>query len=868
MTMWKAPAAIALSWTIYLAGASAGEIAFSAKPQVQKAGDKVTINFTVAAPTDVEVAVLNAKGEVVRHLAAGVLGAKNAPPEPLQAALAQELVWDGQDDFGKAAAGGPFKVRVRAGMDVKFGRLIGADPYNFGAIDSMATDEDGNIFIMGCQEEQNQMNMTLRVFDPNGRYLREIMPFPANLPPDAMKDVARWDAERKTFSPRNLRSLNPDFYGQPGGYWGNPSLQIISANTKTGLLLTDGGSKLFRLSCDGTVPGSTFAQGGLWGKKALSNTGHGPSFFAFSPDGKYLYLSGPFSATDAYGHVAEADSPPGQVYRMEFGKGTMEPFAKLPTIGKFENQGWTSAHIVAPTHYGSPHGPIHGIAVDKDGNVLIADQDNQRVAVFSSDGKELGKIDAPFPHLLAIHPRTGEVYVLTLEIKGYGQFKKSLLKYSSWKEGKQLAAFDLGTDRFTEPSIALSAGPQTTMVWISGVQNGPLAVADKGATMEPTKTQFAANSNLPRDWERIAVDPQRDEVYVSNGCNLMWRFDGRTGEGGPLKKDGKDYHVLDLAVGYDGLLYVQASSDTYSGPCVRLTRDLEPAPYEGSGSNVIANYVYGRAGNGFCVRGLGAGAQGQVYEPMMYKWAVYAIAGFGPDGKPMNGKYLKGQIWDADKKGLTKSPGLDSAVFGPVPQATGNIRVDLAGDVYVAMLYRPKDAPVAKGFEKDQGYRVTVGTVVRFSPEGGGMKDAEGAPIATSLDGVKQVYCGLAPFSSATEGFGGNSCCVCRTPRFDLDSYGRLLMPNCMTNSVTILDNAGNKVLEFGKYGNFDSLYMNPNTDAGKQKKPTVAVPEIPMAWPTCAGFSENSIYVLDTYARRVIRLDKTFAVEATCQMK
>ena len=55
--------------------------------------------------------LFDAGGAIVRHLAAGVLG-ENAP-EPLKASsLEQTLVWDGKDDDGLPAAGGPFTVRV------------------------------------------------------------------------------------------------------------------------------------------------------------------------------------------------------------------------------------------------------------------------------------------------------------------------------------------------------------------------------------------------------------------------------------------------------------------------------------------------------------------------------------------------------------------------------------------------------------------------------------------------------------------------------------------------------------------------------------------------------------------------------------
>ena len=110
--------------------------------------------------------------------------------------------------------------------------------------------------------------------------------------------------------------------------------------------------------------------------------------------------------------------------------------------------------------------------------------------------------------------------------------------------------------------------------------------------------------------------------------------------------------------------------------------------------------------------------------------------------------------------------------------------------------------------------------------------------------------------------------CVCRVPRFDLDRYGRVILPNAMTCSVLLYDNAGNIILEFGKYGNFDSLYVNPNTKAGKAGKPTVAVPDIPLAWPTCAGFTEKAFYVLDTYSRRAVRAEPTYAAKAILKVK
>ena len=121
------------------------DIAFVQAPAVGKKGDRAVVTFALSKNADVEVAVLNVSGDVVRHLAAGVLGGKNPPPAPLQTGLSQSLDWDGNDDFGKPAAGAPFAVRVRAGLSVTLGRFVGEDPYTFGSINAIATDQEGRV---------------------------------------------------------------------------------------------------------------------------------------------------------------------------------------------------------------------------------------------------------------------------------------------------------------------------------------------------------------------------------------------------------------------------------------------------------------------------------------------------------------------------------------------------------------------------------------------------------------------------------------------------------------------------------------------------------------------------------------------------
>ena len=217
--------------------------------------------------------------------------------------------------------------------------------------------------------------------------------------------------------------------------------------------------------------------------------------------------------------------------------------------------------------------------------------------------------------------------------------------------------------------------------------------------------------------------------------------------------------------------------------------------------------------------------------------------------------------------------------MGPGTKASSR-KLTFRNENYVGMLLVPKGFTPPAGFEKDPAYANWTGSIVKFPPSGGTVLGAVKEDDQAAADGPRTscqkgltvvgataVYPGLAPFSGG--GFGGNSsCCVCRVPRFHVDRYGRIVYTNVATYTVTLIDNAGNKVLDFGAYGNFDSQYVNPNTEAGKAGKPAVAVPEFPLAWPAGAGMSDKHIYVIDTYNKRVLRADKIWKCEETCEIK
>lgn len=106
------------------ASASAETPVFASKPSAVAEGKGVRIKFAAAAACDAEVTVLDARGAEVCHLAAGLLGGKKAA-HPLEAdKLAQSLLWDRRDDWGRPVEGNAFKVRVRLGLKADGARPI------------------------------------------------------------------------------------------------------------------------------------------------------------------------------------------------------------------------------------------------------------------------------------------------------------------------------------------------------------------------------------------------------------------------------------------------------------------------------------------------------------------------------------------------------------------------------------------------------------------------------------------------------------------------------------------------------------------------------------------------------------------------
>jgi hypothetical protein len=860
----------------FLSSAFAEDPKFMVKPTIVKSGDKFKIDFSLNVSTDVEVAILNSEGKIVRHLAAGVVGGEKIAPEPLKAGLVQSLEWDKKDDLRKPLIGDNFKVRVRIGTGAKFGRFIGGDPYTFGQIDSVASDEDGDLYMTAYRGELGQDSLTLKSFNSNGVYQRTLIPFSADLKPEAVPaSIATWDATKNGFHPVNRYSVCPVIYPLNG------TVNIIGVSKKGGIILT-AGANVFKMDIDG---GKLNGPLPMWSAAAgLKNPNWNTPQLAVSPDGRYIYYSNVAGTQYKPNKFSDTDAnwPQGRIYRQDTTKVGSDP----EKFYDLELPDWEKEKYWLPDAW-KKRTAAYGIATDKQGNVFICDLVNQSIIEVNAEGKKISATKVPWPEKLCVDSKTGNMYVITREAGPCdGDVKKNLVKITGrGSTAKLTAPLSVWTVNSEMQQTVMCANVNGKSVLWLACGKFFLCLEDKGETFRKVDSGFKPNLESQMDFNRLTVDIETETLYGTDGCNRIWKYDGNTGVGAILKKNGQEFNAVDVATSYDGFLYFRTGKQ-WSGPLERFTKELEPAPFA-TGSNILTNHIFSRYGHGYCEKGLGVGPNGECYISFMYGWNKYFIAGFGGDGLPMsNTKYLKGKApgkgEGQDKKdSLSLYPmGLNGALIGPIPAASGGVRTDLKGNIYVGMRLVPKSYVPPTGFEKDNAYLIWTGSIVKFPPTGGtvlgAVKEddeptAEGSKTECSFNmtvvGGTNFYPGIAPFSG--DGFGGpGSCCVCRAPRFDVDRYGRLAFSNAVTNSAKLVDNSGNLIIEFGQYGNFDSQFINIETEIGKSGKPTVAKPEIPLAWPSGVGISDKSIYINDVYNRRLVRVDMTWKAEEILELK
>ena len=367
------------------------------------------------------------------------------------------------------------------------------------------------------------------------------------------------------------------------------------------------------------------------------------------------------------------------------------------------------------------------------------------------------------------------------------------------------------------------------MLWVLAPGQNPsgqglLRVEDRGDKLVLTKDAFDRDHDAPGFVGNLAVDREADLVYVTDTREKVYRYDGRSGRGGAVKLSASL-----LAVGPGGKIVRVAG---WRSPLACYTRGLKPSPVTADGKHSFGSFR-GRAGRGCSLGGLAIDRLGWVWT--LQENNGMFVGAFRPDGTPA------------------------PPVVTGLDIHASCVRLDAAGNIYIGYLDLPKGHKPPKGFEQDTAYRRATGSVLKFSPRGGrklklapGKKPPDGTVMG--FEGVETVYPGLAPMSR----WRCAGSCVCTKPRFDIDGFGRLIVPNAITFSVAVLDNAGNRIARFGHYGNFDA--QGPGS--------AEPAPAIPLGWPTNTAAAGDHVYIADVLNHRIVRVDLDFAVTKTVTVK
>ncbi len=874
--LWKV---VAVALAASAAGplpAGGAEPGFAARPTAKRQGDAVAISFEVKAPCGAAVAVIGRDGRVVRHLAAGLLGA-NAPAPFRKGSLRQTLTWDGKDDDGKPL--GPdfsgYSVRVGLGLAARFERVIGWSGQRIDAPRAMACGPDGTLYVVHGEAFYGHRRTTLiTAFDRDGRYLRQVYPGPGDLPPQKRPGWPWIKLPDGAEVPVIHHVLSRSVY--PGAYFGthehgHPAVTSdgrlvivcgVRHTIRSTIKFTDvrGGRRLLVLGTDGSVPGNFL--GPVLAGEAVGGTG----FVAVSPDGRTAYVAG-------LGGNIWARRTPDTIHHAVYRAG-------LDGSGKAE------VFLGRPGKPGSGRTGLNdpgALATDAKGNLYVSDRGNKRIAAFKPDGSFLGEIPTEPAEEIAVSRKTGAVYA---------RIGDRLVKFGGLTDPTRQAERPfpkVGRERGRTYCMALDDSGERAALYLSACQwvlHKLEKVVDRGRTFESLGDPIAARAHKADPGLRFVMNVMVAGRKLITATPSFPRasadsaaYDALTGKYlGPFRpKDasgkGEKRNALmfcggEMTAGKDGRLYVQTGGFMWPekgtanpGSIRRYDGEGKALPFPAVGKHYIARWYHGhhRPGGMFATRG------GQLY--------VAAFPGYRGRDQKQRGMH----VLHIGPDGAVKN---DSLV-GVAGATVGGLAVDPSGSVYVGVQVWPKGGRVPPWFAgrlpKDSryGHPGTAyrqhGSIVKFPPAGGriepdpsgryvghaggyaGRKEwARGVVVA--LKGAEWIRrAGYIAINSPNE-----VGCQCENTRFDVDDYGRLFVPEPFRFRVTVLDSAGNELAHFGGYGNMDNR-------GPKSQRPE---PAIPFGWPIGVEVSGERIFVADLNNRRIVAATVAPAAAETCAIK
>ncbi|MCK6470542.1 MAG: hypothetical protein L6R28_02240 [Planctomycetes bacterium] len=896
---------------------------FVQKPAVAREGDAVTIRFETKGYCDVTVAIEEAGGRIVRHLASGVLG-NNAPAPFAKDAKAQTLVWDGKDDAGIYVDNkDAISVRVSLGLVPRLERSLFWSPHKR-LTGGKAIDADALRFAPapeGVYVSDGTGVDSVRLMDHDGNYVRQIYPFPSAgldrveglprvaLPQDGKEHPLGFGMMHATLLDAGSSADKEGKYG-----FAAQALAVHGDNVAVAF------RKLNRLSASGgaaKLAGAELARVVKISKEDMWSSGKDtlacPRSAAFSPDGKTLYLGG-YGWTGILGRAHEwlngiakidyaADAPP------ELFAGSMKQGDYGSSEGQFK---WAVS-----------------IAVDAKGRVYAADHLNSRIQVFAPEGKFLKAIPVERPAFVGVHHKTGEIYALSWR---YGSDDPNLsprvpkpiyTRFGPLEDPKVRMAIPLkilkgynnGTSSRMEGGgmefvAALDSYVEPPVLWLTpGKGEAPLLLVEKDGALA-VKRDFAAD--IRRDVvraeppiiqrQRLYVNPADGKLYVGEAdSGVMKSFkqlvelDPETNKAKPIDLP---FDAEDMCIGLDGLFH--------------LRTDLVVARYQPKTWREVP-WDYGEecASVGF---GAGDGKRASLMSGLVLP-ATGRMAWWHMGGMAVS---PRGHLVVTCCNPATFSkPGSTTA---PAGTPEGDAKRGFQG-IVAAQKYKPRLYPgravgwethlwdkygklvaedATQGMDFSDGVNIDNEDNLYFLSNKNRSVDGKPYPVGTAgtliklragkAKGINFTAAVPVPAEKAAtpdrpadfagggwaEGvewmYGGvglnNMACICWNARPALDLYARSFAPEINHRSVAVLDTAGNLILRVGRYGNIDDgVPLVP--EGGPAKPRALGGDEVALVFPAyLATHSDRRLFIADAGNSRIASVKLAYHTEETIKLR
>ncbi|MBL8025299.1 MAG: T9SS type A sorting domain-containing protein [Fibrobacteres bacterium] len=829
---------------IFCIGVLKASPAFVSGPTQTVKGDSVIIDFETNEATDVEVAVLDSTGRIIRHLAAGKLG--NRAPSPFSSnSLKQRVSWDKKDDFGRIFNGSN-DIRVGLGLTASFDRIYAPDTltHSNAITVGLTVGNDGTLYILSRRYDIRG-GMRLIAFDRNGNYLKTLHPYSGNLSENQVQGFGRIKLSDGSYIPKIYQpahaTLWPEFhFSYRQGMAITPDGRLVMSNSRSSGAWYGIQSDLNRLlivNNDGSCSGDS-----LFASKFPIN----PFQIALSPDGKHAYV---------------ASGSGKAVYKAPLSYSTsMAPIF----YGVANVSGSDSLHF----------GKATGVAVDASGRVYMSDSANKRIIIADSNSNFLKSITTHNPEMLQISKRTGALYVLSLD-SNKGVVK--LTKYSPYPAFDSIWALQHTWSTFSGimrevPSIfTIDESMDSTRIYLTNADYGGPGIrvySDASSTVSLQSSSFPKTVNRKK-WAGnstlggvgyIAISPDEEVAYA--GCGGLNRIDLKTGT-----ISTSTITARDIQFSPDGNLY--AWSPSGNNVMYRYNKAGQRIAFPGGA--MVCSTLSGGYGQGpdIGARGFTISNNNTIYTLTSYRHTYVHRD---------NCTYLT--IYDSTGKRIS-----DSLINGNT--STAGLQVDRDGNMFVALGSRPKGVFYPEGIDPAglpnpltmqpkpftmpympmNYYLAYYGSIFKFGPSGGSLlltsQSLSAVPTAslnadtvptlqatglyTNVFEIKNAlwqHYGISP----SHGYGqewGDPTCVCFNPRFAVDGFGRVIFPDMMRFRVSVLDNNKNPLLDFGSYGNVDQ------TGPGSK----VPSPEIPLYQPIYVRVVNNNVYISDIGNERIVKV-------------